>query len=256
MLWAPLLVRVRLGHEGSTVLGPMKQSLIKTVRHISSFLLFLFLRTLCLIFYRTEVEWIGEGKNQGWNGVRLFIFLNHTSLFELVYLAAIPLSALWQHAPRMVTPGADKTLNRPFVGRIFKFIFPNMISISRKRDHTWQEFLDHISDESLIGIAPEGRMLRPNGLDSEGKPMSIRGGVADVLEALSSGALLIAYSGGLHHVQSPGEGLPKLFKTIRIRFERLDIASYKESLRKSGKGFKEAVVEDLERRKAQYTPHL
>ena len=34
-----------------------------------------------------------------------------------------------------------------------------------------------------------------------------------ILEKLDSGKMLIAYSGGLHHVQAPGDLIPKIFKT-------------------------------------------
>ena len=56
-------------------------------------------------------------------------------------------------------------------------------------------------------------MKRRNGLDSQGQPMTVRGGIADILEAIPSGPMLIAYSGGLHHVQAPGETLPAVFRT-------------------------------------------
>ena len=46
-------------------------------------------------------------------------------------------------------------------------------------------------------------MKRANGMDLEGMPMTIRGGVADLLMAIPGGRMLIAYSGGLHHVQVP-----------------------------------------------------
>ena len=64
--------------------------------------------------------------------------------------------------------------------------------------------------------------------------------------------MLIAYSGGLHHVQAPGEHMPRLFRTVRMNFERLEIADYRAE-RRSAAGteaaFKRAVVDDLERRR-------
>ncbi len=100
-------------------------------------------------------------------------------------------------------------------------------------------------------------MKRPNGLDSKGQPMTVRGGIADILEAIPSGPMLVAYSGGLHHVQAPGESLPRPFRKIRMNFELLDIAAYREArLQEAGGpvGFKRAVVEDLERRRDRNCP--
>jgi hypothetical protein len=80
----------------------------------------------------------------------------------------------------MVAPGADKTLDRPFVGAIFRLFSPGMTSITRLRDDTWQQFLDSIARDSIIVIAAEGRMKRRTGLDLEGKKMTVRAGVIDI----------------------------------------------------------------------------
>ena len=109
----------------------------------------------------------------------------------------------------------------------------------------------------MVVILPEGRMKRLNGLDSKGQPMTVRGGIADILDEIPEGPMLIAYSGGLHHVQAPGERLPRLFRRIRMNFELVEISAYRqERLRESSGpiGFKRAVVEDLERRRALHTP--
>ena len=86
--------------------------------------------------------------------------------------------------------------------------------------------------------------------------MTVRGGIADILESIGEGRMLIGYSGGLHHVQAPGERWPRLFKTIRIRLELLDIGTYRRELMEQAgrEGFKRAVVEDLERRRDLYCP--
>jgi hypothetical protein len=103
----------------------------------------------------------------------------------------------------------------------------------------------------MVVILPEGRMKRANGLDSEGKPMTVRGGIADLLETMGEGRMLIAYSGGLHHVHAPGEKYPRLFKTIRMRLEVVDIGRYRTACLAEGghRGFRRAVVADLERRR-------
>ena len=102
-----------------------------------------------------------------------------------------------------------------------------MISITRKRDDSWENFLESIYEDSIILIAPEGRMKRKNGLDLEGNKMTVKPGVVDIINGLQSGEMAIAYSGGLHHVQIPDEGLPKLFKTIKMNIELFDIPTYK-----------------------------
>jgi hypothetical protein len=109
----------------------------------------------------------------------------------------------------------------------------------------------------MVIILPEGRMMRSNGLDSQGRPMTVRGGIADILDAIREGPMLIAYSGGLHHVQAPGERLPRLFKTIRMNFELVDIAAYRAERLAEGPteaGFKRAVVDDLEARRDRHCP--
>jgi hypothetical protein len=90
-------------------------------------------------------------------------------------------------------------------------------------------------------------MKRKDGLDKHGKPMTVKGGVADILEVLSSGKILIAYSGGLHHVQAPGELLPRPFQTIHIAFEQMDLMEYKQKHMANG-SFKDSVVADLQQR--------
>jgi hypothetical protein len=200
------------------------------------------------LFYRTEVTWHTPLADIEWEKVRLAIVLNHTSLFEFLYVSAIPNYRLWRAIRRVVLPIADVTLNRPLVGIFFRLFVPNAVPITRKRDETWEAFKAKIHNpESLIMIFPEGRMKRKDGFDKHGKPMSVKGGVVEILENLDSGKILLAYSGGLHHVQAPGDFLPRLFKTIRIGFEQLDVQEYKARL-SAGSDFRGAVIHDLEMR--------
>ncbi|MAX67679.1 MAG: hypothetical protein CME66_12145 [Halobacteriovoraceae bacterium] len=148
----------------------------------------------------------------------------------------------------MVAPGADKTLNRPIVGLFWKIMAPGLISITRKRDSSWKKFLTAIQNRSVIVIAPEGRMKRASGLDSEGKPMTIRSGVAEIIPELEDGRILIAYSGGLHHVQHPGEHFPRLFKTIKLNLETIEIDDYKSLFKSQGIQLRKDIVADLEKR--------
>jgi hypothetical protein len=128
--------------------------------------------------------------------------------------------------------------------------------VTRKRDRTWHNVLNRIDSKAIVIILPEGRMMRASGLDSEGREMTVRGGVADILDALPDGRMLAVYSGGLHHIQVPGELLPTPFKTIRVKMEMIDIPTYKEDLQRDypDLNFTGAVIADLTRRRDEYRP--
>ncbi len=214
-----------------------------------------FVKYFSKVFYRFELGYIGDIPPDPWREVRLLLVLNHTSLFEPLFVRVLPNHFLWALSGRLVLPGADKTLSRPIVGRFYRWFAPRMVPISRKRDNTWSDFMERVEKDSIVILLPEGRMKRRNGLDSSGKPMSIRGGVGDVLNAMSEGRMAIAYSGGLHHIQAPGDWFPKLFKTIRGNVEFLDIMTYKQELgAESSHAFKLAVVADLTERQKRNTP--
>ena len=86
----------------------------------------------------------------------------------------------------------------------------HVVRVTRRRDETWAEVLERLHDEeALIVILPEGRMKRRTGLDLDGNPMTIRGGIADIIESVPDGRLFIGYSGGLHHVHAPGDRFPR-----------------------------------------------
>jgi hypothetical protein len=219
------------------------------------FSMLLMLKYVSRIFYRYDVAWVGDVLSNPWRKIRLVAFLNHTSLFEPVFLGGVPNSFVWRLAAHGVVPAADKTTGRPLVGMIFKFVAHHVVAITRERDHTWFQLLNRIDPHSMVIILPEGRMKRANGLDLHGNPMSVRGGIADILLAMKEGRMLIAYSGGLHHVQHPG-GVPRIFKTVRLRLEILDIAAYIEEMMRTGGAdqFKKNVMRDLDRRRDFYCP--
>ncbi len=206
-------------------------------------------------FYRFEVLWVGPKPRQAWKNIRVFAFLNHTSLLEPLFLGTLPISFLWNAAKRTVVPGADITMNRPIAGTFYKYFSPRTVSITRERDDSWSGFLDEIEPDTMVALAPEGRMMRANGLDKHGKPMSVRGGIADILCKVQTGKMLIGYSGGLHHVNAPGEKRMRLFKTLKIRYEILDIADYLKTFdTRDPKRLRKYVAEDLEKRLQQHKP--
>jgi hypothetical protein len=215
------------------------------------FILLLSIKIIARIFYRFEVSWVGNPGRKPFRGANVGVLLNHTSLFEPIFLGVLPLHIVWKVSTRGVLPGADKTLNRPIAGRFFKLIAPQVVSLTRRRDESWEAFMGAFDNDSIVLIAPEGRMKRPNGLDRDGKPMTVRGGIAEILLQMKTGILIATYSGGLHHVQAPGDKFPKLFKTIRVRFERIDIAEFLTTARKKygldEKALRLGIARELER---------
>ncbi|HMB52910.1 MAG TPA: 1-acyl-sn-glycerol-3-phosphate acyltransferase [Thermoanaerobaculia bacterium] len=222
------------------------------------YLLLLFVKLISTTFWNHRYEWVGEPlPGNRWGDIRLVVILNHTSLLEWVFSGMTPNSFMRDVAEHGVVPVAAKTIQRPLVGKFFSVIAAHVVPISRQRDHTWATVLAKVDDDrSMVIILPEGRMMRKDGLDSEGKPMTLRGGVADLLREIPTGRMLLAYSGGLHHVQAPGDKLPRLFKTVRMNFEAFEIADYREKfLAEHGeKGFRDAVVADLTARRNRHCP--
>ncbi len=53
------------------------------MKSVVSFLTLLFIKAMSNIFYRYEIGWPKENKII-WNDVKLIVFLNHTSLFEVL----------------------------------------------------------------------------------------------------------------------------------------------------------------------------
>lgn len=227
------------------------------IRDCVVFAVLLAVQGLSRLLYRHDAAWVGDPDQRSWHDLRLALVLNHTSLFEVLLIGAVPARVLWRLARRGTGPAADKTMARPLVGTFYRFMAKRVVPISRKRDETWQAFLDGIRGDVLVAMAPEGRMKRTTGLDLDGRPMTVRGGVADVIDRLETGRMVLLHSGGLHHIQAPGQRFPRLFKTIRLRFEGLDIARYRRALRAHAPddpGFRQAVARDLEARRDRHCP--
>jgi 1-acyl-sn-glycerol-3-phosphate acyltransferase len=207
-----------------------------------------------MLFYRFEQQWfVDEGKQQ-WHEVNLIVFLNHTSLFEPLFIRLAPFSFLWRIANDLLVPGADITMARPIIGRIYRALIPGCIPITRKKDDSWDNFLSQVGNEKVNAILPEGRMKRRGGLDKTGQPMSVRGGVVDILQRLDKGKILFVYSGGLHHIQAPGDKFPRLFKTIKVNLEIIDLSTYKEQFSSDSVEFRQQVLTDISQRLSTRIP--
>jgi hypothetical protein len=218
------------------------------MRRLLAFLILSFVKVFSLILYRGKFSWLTPVSDDPWQNIKLMVFLNHTSLYEPLFSQSVPFRYLWHLAGHFNIPGADITLTRPIVGRFWKLMIPNIASITRKKDASWDNYLSSISKDDVVMIAPEGRMKRPNGFDKFGQPMSVRGGVADIIMSMNEGKMLLCLSGGLHHVQAPGQHIPRLFKTIKMNFALLDIPAYKNSFPTDPRERKIAIVRDLQRR--------
>ena len=228
------------------------------IQSIFTFLLLSGIMVLSRVFYRHDDEWLGDIPARDWGDLRVVVVLNHTSLYEPLLAGFGDWRLMWRFARHGVLPVAEKTMKRR-IGVLFRFLVRHPVIISRQRDHTWENVLNKIDDQSIVIITPEGRMKRADGLDAVGRPMTVRGGIADILGPLDSGRMLLVYSGGLHHIQIPGHSRwPRLFKTVRARFEILEIDAYKKSLSPLSEDgdFKRAIIADLTTRRDLHCPDL
>src|SRR5262249_36212961 len=157
---------VRGGGEGA---GDARGLRPEVIRSVLVYGLLHFIKALSRVFYRHELIRVGDVPPDPWDGIRLVAFLNHTSLFEPVFLGVVPGPFLWRIARHGVIPAADKTIRRPLVGLFYRFVARHVVSITRERDHTWAAVLAKIEPESLVVMAPEGRMKRASGLDANGR---------------------------------------------------------------------------------------
>jgi len=207
------------------------------------------------MFYRFDVGWVDDPPPEDWwTKYRLVTFLNHTSLYEPLFVGWFPNRFLKRIAYNGVMPVADKAIRRPVMGFFFRMVANQVVQVTRKRDSSWQRLFDCLTKDAMVIIMPEGRMKRANGLDNQGKPMTVRGGIADIIQAIPEGKMLLTLSAGLHHVQIPGQWVPKIFKTLKMRLQHIDLKQYRDQLlEKAGfEGFKQAVIQDLEERRNRY----
>jgi 1-acyl-sn-glycerol-3-phosphate acyltransferase len=225
------------------------------LRSILAYLVLTQVKWLSRFFWRYRGEWIGIPPDGHWDKVKLLVILNHTSLYEPILAGYAPDALLWRFARHGVLPVAEKTMRRR-IGLFFSFLARHVVVVTRQRDHTWDAVLEKVDHDALIMILPEGRMMRKDGLDAAGRPMTIRGGIADILHVLDKGQMLVVYSGGLHHIQAPGELLPRPARQVRARIELVDIPTYKAELGGTDDmaAFRTAVIDDLTFRRDTLCP--
>lgn len=215
--------------------------------HLFAFFILALVKTLSHIFYLQDFKWLTDKPDNVWEKVRVFALLNHTSLYEPLFIQGWSYSFLWKMTYNMSVPGADITLKRPIVGFFWKLMMPNISSVSRKSDNTWRTYLESIKENSIVLIAPEGRMKRPNGLDKFGRTMTVKPGIADIILEIPEGGMVLCLSGGLHHIQKPGQHLPKVFQTLKMNFVYLDIKEYRKRFTGSNLEQKLLITKDLQK---------
>lgn len=217
------------------------------MRHFFAFLILSSVKIFSHIFYRQKFQWLTPPPADVWDRARVVALLNHTSLFEPLFIQGWSFRFLWKLTMNLSVPGADVTLQRPVVGNFWKLMMPNISAVSRKSDNTWSSYLDSIRENSIVLIAPEGRMKRENGLDKFGKPMTVKPGITDIILTIPEGGLVLCLSGGLHHIQKPGQHFPKLFKTLHLNFVYLDLAEYRARFPGTALEKKHQMTKDLQR---------
>jgi hypothetical protein len=218
------------------------------MRRIFSFLILASIKVLVRVFYRSQFTWSPAREEIDFHQVRLMVLLNHTSLYEPLFLSELPFAFLWRIADKIYLPIADVTLKRPIVGFFYRMMLPRVFPITRKSDSSWQNYLASIEPGDVVIIAAEGRMKRPNGLDKSGKPMTIRGGVADIIDRLDQGSMMLCHSGGLHHIQKPGQRVPRVFQPIRMHVTAIPLPEYKQRFSSNSRERKIQIVADLQQR--------
>lgn len=201
-------------------------------------------------FYPSKLKWVGK-KPDSWDDISLILILNHTSLFEFVYGVTLPFDFLKQLSSRLVIPVADKTLDKPVSGFILKNLAPKTIKLTRKRDDSWQDFLNQIDNDNICIFMPEGQMKRKNGLDKNGNPMKVKTGVYELMQKYRGRNMVFVYSHGLHHVLAPGDKVPKIFKKIEAGIEMLSVDDYLANYEDKDDAAK-LVAEDLQARRDKY----
>lgn len=181
------------------------------------FILMCTLKLICSVLYRFELRWLSDENFKQFKDVRLIVFLNHTSLFEPLFIGACPLSVLWRLSGELIAPGADITLNdRPIVGKIYHSLLPGLVPITRKKDESWQHFMSLVSKDTLVAILPEGRMKRSSGLDKHGNAMTVRGGVADILAVKEHGKFCLSIAAACITFSPLGISYPRYLKPFAL----------------------------------------
>ena len=66
--------------------------MIHTMRSLLSRLIVLFTYLFSRIFFRFELSWVQEPETDAWKQIRVFAFMNHTSLLEPLFFGAFPFS--------------------------------------------------------------------------------------------------------------------------------------------------------------------
>ena len=72
--------------------------------------------------------------------------------------------------------------------------------------------------------------------------------IEHIIDRLEDGTILLCHSGGLHHIQKPGQHLPRIFQPIRMHVEVIELTEYKARFSKNTRERKIQIVQDLQNR--------
>ena len=61
-----------------------------------SFFLLMLVRTITSLFFRFDIRWLSQQGFEVGKEVRLIVLLNHTSLFEPVFIRVAPVGMIWR----------------------------------------------------------------------------------------------------------------------------------------------------------------
>ena len=224
---------------------------IKKTINVIRFLFLILVKSSSKLLYSTDYKWISS-KPKDWKDISLVVILNHTSLFEFIYCSALPNNYLWEISNRLILPVADKTMKKRFYGFFFRHLAPKCITLTRKRDESWRHFINSIEHDDICIFMPEGRMKRVNGLDVQGKKMTVRTGIYDLLLKYRQNKALFVYSKGLHKILPPGKIVPNIFQRVQANLEVIELNQYLENFSQFDKPWQK-IAQDLESRRDRYS---
>ena len=75
--------------------------------------------------------------------INLILFLNHTSLFEFIFITIVPIKYLWRMSEKLIFPVADISYDKFLFGNFIKKLGPYPIRISRKEINLGAIFLEN-----------------------------------------------------------------------------------------------------------------
>lgn len=209
---------------------------------------------LVKILYRCSWTWIGKNSDRGFQDMKALFLMNHTSYADHMIFVLVPINVIYKMFWNARIAVAQHQVKN-FKG-LLQYLENNIVPLSRQRDDSWNNYLSNANAKSIFVMYPEGTRMSPEGLDKNGKKVRVKGGVADILELLPDGDIVILYLDGFYEILGAGMKFPKLFKKVRVTAEVVDIAALKHELAYTGRhedryDFRVRFIEWFEKRKQE-----